>query len=122
MHELTRLLFVSAIVSLGLSGQALAHAHLTTSVPADSATVANAPTEIDLHFSEELEFKFSGITIVGPGKAVVKIGDAKLLDEGKTLMVPVTDRPDAGRYTVEWHVLSTDGHKTKGSYDFVVKP
>jgi methionine-rich copper-binding protein CopC len=122
MHDFTRLLVVSATISLGLSGQALAHAHLTTSVPADKATVATTPTEIDLRFSEELELKFSGVSIVGPGKVVVKVGDAKLLDEGKTLTVPVTHTLDAGRYTVEWHVLSTDGHKTKGSLDFVVKP
>ncbi len=122
MHDFTRLLVVSATISLGLSGQVLAHAHLTTSVPADKATVATTPTEIDLRFSEELELKFSGVSIVGPGKAVVKVGDAKLLDEGKTLTVPVTHKLDAGRYTVEWHVLSTDGHKTKGSLDFVVKP
>ncbi|KQV16417.1 Cu resistance protein [Rhizobium sp. Root1203] len=122
MHEFTRLSVICAAISLGLCGQALAHAHLTASVPADKATVAIAPTEIDLRFSEELELKFSGISIVGPGKAAVKVGDARLLDEGKTLTLPVTEKLDAGRYTVEWHVLSTDGHKTKGALDFVVKP
>jgi methionine-rich copper-binding protein CopC len=122
MLDLRRLLPASAIVSLGLCGQALAHAHLTTSVPADKATVASAPTEIDLRFSEELELKFSGITIVGPDKAAVNVGNARLADEGKTLVVPVTGKLDAGRYTVEWHVLSEDGHKTRGTYDFIVKP
>jgi methionine-rich copper-binding protein CopC len=37
-------------------------------------------------------------------------------------MVPVTDELVAGTYTVEWHVLSTDGHKSRGTYGFTVKP
>jgi methionine-rich copper-binding protein CopC len=122
MSGLTRLLAASAIIGLGLSGQALAHAHLTTSIPAEKAAVTAPLSEIDLGFSEELELKFSGIAIIGPGKAAVATGQARLQDNGKTLTVPVTDKLDPGSYTVEWHVLSTDGHKTKGSYEFTVSP
>ncbi|MDU5691430.1 MAG: copper resistance protein CopC, partial [Citrobacter freundii] len=28
---------------------------------------------------------------------------------------------EAGKYTVDWHVVSVDGHKTKGQYTFSVK-
>lgn len=122
MSKLSRLTALSAIALVGIAGQALAHAHLTKSVPADQAVVAISPAEIDLHFSEELNVKFSGIKITGPDKAAVKAGEPALMDEGKTLMVPLPEKLEPGVYTLEWHVLSTDGHKTNGTYSFTVKP
>jgi methionine-rich copper-binding protein CopC len=122
MSTLSSLVALCAVAILGFAGQALAHAHLTKTVPADKATVAASPAELDLHFSEELNIKFSGVKIIGPDKAVVKIGDAMLMDEGKMLMVPLAETLNPGAYAVEWHVLSTDGHKTNGTYAFTVKP
>ena len=122
MSKHKRFAALSALALVIFAGQALAHAHLTESVPADKATVATAPAELDLHFSEELDLKFSGVKVIGPDKASVKTGDAMLMDEGKTLMVPLSEKLGPGAYKVEWHVLSTDGHKTTGTYGFTVKP
>jgi methionine-rich copper-binding protein CopC len=122
MSRLNVVIAMSLAAVLGFSCPAFAHAHLKTSTPADKSTVSASPTQIDLHFTEELNLRFSGATITGPGKIEIKAGDATLSDEGKTLTVPVPTKLDAGSYTVEWHVLSTDGHKTNGSYGFTVKP
>ncbi len=122
MPTLSRLVALSTVAILGFAGQCTAHAQLTKIVPADKATVATSPAELDLHFSEELDIKFSGVKITGPDKAMVKTGDATLMDEGKTLMVPLPEKLGPGAYAVEWHVLSTDGHKTNGTYGFTVKP
>lgn len=122
MSKSNRFLALSLAAALGFSGQAFAHAHLTTSIPADKAVLTASPVAVELHFSEELNIRFSGAKITGPGKAEVKSGVATLADEGKTLTLPIPAALDAGAYLVEWHVLSTDGHKTKGSYNFTVKP
>lgn len=110
----------ATLLSIALAGPAFAHAHLESATPADMATVA-APSELDLNFSEDLNLKFTGIKVTGPAKAVVKTGDGKLMNANKTLTVPVSGKLAAGTYKVEWHALSTDGHKTKGSYSFTVK-
>ncbi|CAN7498966.1 copper homeostasis periplasmic binding protein CopC [Rhizobium rhizogenes] len=110
------------MLALGLAGQALAHAHLKSAEPADKSTVASSPSELDLTFTESLNLKFSGVKLTGPGKAVVKLGDLGLARNGTGLTVPVSEALGAGTYTVEWHVLSTDGHKTNGSYTFTLKP
>jgi methionine-rich copper-binding protein CopC len=60
--------------------------------------------------------------VIGPAKAAVKLGDPGLTQNGMALAVPVSEALGAGTYTVEWHVLSTDGHKTNGSYIFTVTP
>jgi methionine-rich copper-binding protein CopC len=36
-------------------------------------------------------------------------------------VVPLEQALKAGTYQVDWHVVSVDGHKTKGSYHFSVK-
>jgi methionine-rich copper-binding protein CopC len=104
-----------------LSTEAFAHAHLKSSVPADKSVV-EAPQELDLTFSEELNLKFTGVTVIGPNKGAVKTGEAMLMDGKVGLMVPVSEKLGAGAYDVEWHALSADGHKTKGSFTFTVKP
>lgn len=111
-----------AIGTLAVAGQAFAHAHLKASMPADKSTVAAAPAALMLSFTEGLNLKFSGIKVTGPDKAAVKTGDAALTDHDTGLTVPVDATLAAGTYTVEWHALSTDGHKTTGSYSFTVKP
>ncbi len=122
MPQIQKMLFAAAALSIAFAGQAMAHAHLKSAVPAADSTVKAAPSELDLTFSEGLNLKFSGIKITGPGKMAVKTGEASLMDKDATLMVPVTDKLAPGKYTVEWHALSTDGHKTNGIYSFTVAP
>lgn len=121
MTKFFRLAGVAAASLLAITGQAFAHAHLATSVPADKSAVA-APSELDLTFTEALNLKFSGISVTGPDKQAVKLGTGALMDGDKMLMVPVNGTLTPGTYTVEWHALSVDGHKTNGTYAFTVKP
>lgn len=110
--------------SLALAGtsSAFAHAHLLSQTPADKAIVTAAPTELTLKFSEGVALKFTGVQVTGPDKAAVALGAESLDPKDNTLLlVPLTGKLAAGVYTVAWHVLSTDGHKTNGSYTFTVK-
>ena len=101
---------------------ALAHAHLKHQYPAADAAVVAAPQALTLNFSEGIEPKFSGVTVSGDKQQVVSLGKAKRAENDATqLIVPVEQALTPGTYTVEWHVVSVDGHKTKGSYRFSVK-
>jgi len=113
---------VAAVVCFGLSGEAFAHAHLVSSTPPANGTVSTSPSEIDLKFSEALNLKFSGAKVTGPDTAEVKLQERMLMDGDTTLMATIPDKLAPGTYTVEWHVLSADGHKTHGDYTFIVKP
>ena len=121
MPSFTLRFLCAATVVLGFSGQAFAHAHLKSSVPADNSSVA-APSELDLTFSEELNIKFSGAKVTALDGKEVKLGDIMLMDGRKILMVPFAGTLAPGVYKVDWHVLSTDGHKTNGTYTFTVTP
>lgn len=101
---------------------AWAHAHLTHQYPAADADVAAAPQALTLNFSEGIEPGFSGATITGPKQESIRTRPAKRNEQDETqLIVPLEDVLQPGTYTVDWHVVSVDGHKTKGQYSFSVK-
>jgi copper resistance protein C len=116
------LTLILALAGIGLAGQTFAHALLKSATPSANGTVSAAPTELDLKFSEDLNLKFSGVKVTGPKQEAVQTGEGMLMDNNTTLMVPVSGTLAPGIYTVEWHALSGDGHKTHGSYKFTIKP
>ena len=70
-----------------------------------------------------MNLAFTGVEVKGPGKKAVVTGKAALREgDDSTLVVPIAGTLPAGTYTVAWHALSTDGHKTSGTYTFTVKP
>lgn len=107
--------------SLLLSGQAFAHAHLSSTIPAEGAKVTT-PERISVTFSEGLELPFSSLRLTTAAGQPVALGDTALKQNGKTLSAPIEKALKAGQYTIEWQVLSTDGHKTEGHYLFTVTP
>jgi methionine-rich copper-binding protein CopC len=104
-----------------LATPAFAHAHLKSADPADTAVLDSSPASISLSFTEGLELAFSGIVLTGPSGPVT-LGAAGLAgDDHARLVIPVPAPLAAGTYTVNWHALSTDGHKTIGRTVFTVK-
>jgi methionine-rich copper-binding protein CopC len=122
MRQTIRLLALAGALAFGFAGAAFAHAHLTKSTPAAGSTLAAAPNEIDLTFSEDVNLKFTGIRLTGADGKDVAIGAGSLKDKDTTLMVPLTGMLGPGTCTVDWHALSKDGHKTSGTFTFTVQP
>lgn len=111
--------FFSAMLT---TASAFAHAHLQQQIPAADSTVSVSPQALTLTFSEGVELSFSGVTLNGPQNKPVATGKLARSDGNKAqLTLPLNEPLAAGEYTVEWHVVSVDGHKTKGQYHFSVK-
>ncbi|MCQ3892836.1 CopC domain-containing protein YobA [Klebsiella quasipneumoniae] len=101
---------------------ALAHAHLQQQIPAAGAQLAASPQTLTLSFSEGIEPAFSGVSVTGPQQHAVATGKlTRNADNPTQVTVPVAETLRPGEYTVAWHVVSVDGHKTKGQYTFSVK-
>ena len=104
------------------SAGAFAHAHLQQPLPAAGSEVDASPQALTLNFSEGIETQFSGVTLTGPQQKAIPLGKPVRSDNNKAqLTVPVEQALPPGAYTVDWHVVSVDGHKTKGQYPFTVK-
>lgn len=110
------------IATLFVAPAVFAHAHLEHQYPAADAQVDAAPQALTLNFSEGVEAQFSGLTLTGPGETAIETGKAKRNEKDKKqLIVPLNQPLQPGDYRVEWHVVSVDGHKTKGHYRFSVR-
>ena len=113
--------FVAALLLFPAS--AFAHAELVSANPPVNGTVQAAPKEISITFSEAVEAKFSTIEVLDDKAQRFEQGKPEAApNDPKTLRVMVKELR-ADTYRVNWHVVSSDdSHKTKGTYEFTVKP
>jgi copper resistance protein C len=113
-----RLLVISALL-LAAFGAVSAHAHafLDHASPLVGSTVATAPREVILTFTQNLEAGFSSVEITDANGARVDQGKPQI--SGNVMRVGLKSLPP-GTYRVRWHVLSVDTHKTEGSFTFRV--
>ncbi len=98
---------------------AFAHAVLVKSSPAQGATVkAGAAVDITLTYNSRIDALHSSLHLVGPdGKAQTLAVDAHGAPNLLTAKAPVLT---AGEYKLEWQVMATDGHITRGTVEFRV--
>jgi methionine-rich copper-binding protein CopC len=101
---------------------ALAHAMLDHASPPVGSSVAAAPREVVLWFTQELEPAFSQIEVRDASGSTVSSGTAHV-DRADQTQLRVPLKPLApGTYTVIWRVLSVDTHRTQGDFTFRVGP
>ncbi|RXT53919.1 copper resistance protein CopC [Bosea sp. Tri-44] len=105
-----------AIASLTTAGQALAHAALTKTVPADGAVVSSAPGEFSLSFSEPVSPLV--LNLIGPDGTSRPLTRFTLSDRTLTIAAP-SDLAN-GTHVLSWRVVSEDGHPVGGSVLFSV--
>ncbi|WP_405424049.1 copper homeostasis periplasmic binding protein CopC [Pantoea stewartii] len=110
-----------ATSTLAFSPLALAHAHLTSSLPAAKAEISPAPQQITLNFTEDVEPAFSGVEVVDAQHKTIAGKISRDKARHNQLRVNFAQPLTQGAYQVNWHVLSVDGHKTNGNYTFTVK-
>jgi copper resistance protein C len=114
---------VAAAVLASSPGQAIAHALVLESNPAQGATLTAPPTHVFLRFNSKLEKRLSHVSLAP--------------EKGKPVALPISvngqDQPDRidlplaplapGAYVVRYKVLAVDGHITEGILRFsVVEP
>lgn len=111
---------VRLFLLLCLASIAHAHALLDHASPRVGSTVAAAPPELLLWFTQKLEPAFSSVEVhdsngarVDDGRAQVDASDASLL---RVPLKPLA----SGSYEVRWRVLSVDTHTTEGRFRFNV--
>ena len=110
------IIILSLVMALG-TATARAHAFLDHANPLVGSTVAKAPREVALTFTQNLEPAFSSVQVTDAKGARVDQGKAQI--SGNTMRVGL--KPLApGAYRVRWHAFSVDTHKTEGNFSFHV--
>jgi copper resistance protein C len=98
---------------------AFAHAVLVKSSPAQGATVkAGRAVDITLTYNSRIDALHSSLHLVGPdGKAQTLAVDPHA---GPNVLMSKAPELAAGEYKLEWQVMATDGHITRGTVAFRV--
>lgn len=103
---------------------AVAHADYGHSDPAADATLAVAPAQVQIWFTEELfrRQEQNGIEVQNAAGERVDLKDAAVDDDDRTLMtVSLAPNLADGVYQVHWHTTSADdGHEAEGEFAFTV--
>jgi copper transport protein len=114
---------LAGVLLLGLYGiaaspQAVAHALLVDSTPADGASVDQAPSDVRLVFTEAVDPALTVVHVLDGSGARVEAGKAEVPGAPTIAYVSLGALPQ-GTYTVTWRTTSSaDGHTTVGSFAF----
>lgn len=98
-------------------GAAFAHASLLHASPAADSIVSAAPQEVTLAFTDTLEAAFSKLTVTDANGVEVSQGKAQV---NNNVMRVGLRSLNPGVYMVNWRAVSTDTHRTDGSFTFRV--
>jgi methionine-rich copper-binding protein CopC len=120
-----RLVVWSAGAALGLllvlavTSAAEAHSVLLRTSPVASGSVAQAPDTVQLMFNERPQGRFSVVHVTGPDGGRRDAGSVSVLND--TVSESISGTRPAGRYTVDWRVVSADGHPVSGQFAFTTQ-
>jgi len=115
------LLLSALTAAVPLTQPADAHAFLDHAVPAVGSTVAAAPAQIDMFFTQDLEPAFTGASLADANGQPIATGAAAVDPQNKAELVLKVPRLAPGHYKVSWHVVSVDTHRTEGSFGFDIQ-
>jgi len=115
------LAFLCLILSAPTS---FAHGQIVTSYPLEGSTSSPTPTQVWIEFDGELQ------TIDGEVVNTLKVTDStglvvsseEAIIEGAKISTQVSDQSVGGVFTVEYRIVSEDGHPVEGSYTFQASP
>ena len=96
---------------------ASAHAALISSSPADGAVVDAVPDAVELTFSEVVATP-AYVVVTGPDGRTVSEGKPQVADA--SVSQPTGPSDVEGQYTVNYRIVSADGHPVSGTVRFSV--
>ena len=117
MRRRAMLTWIIPLLLFLAAGEARAHALLDRAEPRVGNTVATAPRQVTLWFTQKLEAAFSSMTVTDPAGQRVDTGKARV--SGNQMSVSLRGA-GPGIYRVNWRVLSVDAHSTDGNFTFQV--
>ncbi len=117
---------LTALAIMALSST-IAAAHtlsVTRADPPVGSTVTSSPAQVMAQFSEEVVSQGSTFKVFDAGGKQVSQGDGKLDLNDPNHQIMLAALPNAlpdGVYTVQYHIVATDGDATDDGYKFTVK-
>ncbi|MDQ2678547.1 MAG: copper resistance protein CopC [Actinomycetota bacterium] len=110
------LVAVFLVLGVVLAAPVGAHAALVSMTPEADAMLDAAPGEVVLDFNESVSATSDAVRVFDPSGRELRGIEVAGTDATVTATLP--DFDDDGSYTVDWKVVSADGHPIRGAYLF----
>jgi methionine-rich copper-binding protein CopC len=108
-------------LALALAPRAVAHARLDRAAPRVGSTVSDAPAQVEIWFTDELDMSSTSIEVLDASGAQVDKKDTHVDPRDKSAAAVSLPQLPPGEYKVVWHARCPQGHNTKGDFTFKVK-
>ncbi|GAB3811302.1 CopD family protein [Tessaracoccus terricola] len=116
-RRLLAVVLLALLAVLGSARPAAAHAELVSSTPSDGAVLAEAPSTVELRFSESVGLVEGAIRLLTTDADPTPLS-ATATDATVTVELPPL--PTDATYAVAYRVVSADGHPVSGVVTFSV--
>ncbi len=103
------------------SNPVMAHAALVKSDPPRRATLSNPPKQIQLWFNEKIEGAYASVVLLDSNKKSITENNPEVVANDPKSVVLNIPEIGTGKYTIQYRVMSVDGHVIESSFDFNIK-
>jgi methionine-rich copper-binding protein CopC len=119
--SLTALSFVCLVLSSPIS---FAHGEIVTTYPLRDSTSSPTPTQVWIEFDGELQLIDGEVinTLKVKDSTGLVVSSEEAVIEGSKISTQISDQSVGGVFTVEYRIVSEDGHPVEGSYTFQASP
>ena len=118
MRKLFQVIAFLTVSLLVMPNFVFAHSSLVSSNPADNQTVTEEIKEIVLEFNGNIE-PLSTLTVTDEQGTEYPVADIKV--ENTKMFAALAQSLKTGVYTVNWKIVSGDGHPVEGAFSFTVE-
>ncbi|MFJ5767549.1 copper resistance protein CopC [Lysinibacillus sp. NPDC093210] len=124
IYKLTSLigLFILCIFAMTLfPKEAMAHAYVAKSTPAENEIFTTAPTNIFIQFNESIQPGFHSIIILDSRGKKMPLNKEYVNSNNETILeAKIKGKLPNGTYTMQWKAVSADGHPVQGVIPFSI--
>lgn len=97
---------------------ASAHAYIVNSSPSENESLDDSPTKATIEYNEKIQSGFAVLNVTN--SAGKKVDGGNVTVEDKTISVDLKANLKNDVYTMEWRVVSADGHSITGLVPFSI--
>lgn len=123
LYKVNKHILISCLTLLLLAAtnNVIAHTKSISSDPAPRSVLNRSPQAISMSFTQDFEPTYSNITVKNSAGELVTNTKATVGEKNKKRLVLNLPELAPGKYTVDYKVLSLDGHTIGSSYTFRIK-
>ncbi|WP_142354651.1 copper resistance CopC/CopD family protein [Bacillus wiedmannii] len=120
MRRLGAWLLIACVLIILIPKSASAHAYIVKSNPAENETLKKAPSVVKIEFDEDIQVShFNTLFVRDTSGTRVDLKDAHIDKKNKKILeVGLKENLKNGLYSIQWKVISADGHPIQGVIPF----